>query len=178
LAITKESKQKLVAQYQEQIEQSQGLIMASCIGLTVKEFQELRARLRESGGSLSIVKNTLAKIAFENAGIHISEEMWTGPTAIGFAGDDVPAVAKALVDLSRSTKVVQIKGAFVDGVEYTADQVKQLADLPTLPVLQAQFLSLLQTPATRIAGSLAGSIRQVVNVVNAYSEKSDAAEAA
>ncbi|MCK5633947.1 MAG: hypothetical protein KAI06_02625, partial [Anaerolineales bacterium] len=79
--------------------------------------------------------------------------------------------AKAIVDLAKETKVFQVKGAVIDGEFFDSARVKSLAALPPMPVIQAQLLSLIQAPASQIAGVLASSVRQVVSVVKAYSEK-------
>lgn len=170
MAITKERKQELVAQYRELVEKYPSLILASTSGLTVKQLEGLRAQVREAGGEFRIVKNTLINVVFDEAGIKLPEGTLIGPTAIGFSSDGVVSVAKALVDLAKETKVVELKPSIIDGAVYTKTQVQQLADLPPMPVVQAKLLSVLQAPATKLAGVLSGSVRQVVNVVKAYSE--------
>jgi large subunit ribosomal protein L10 len=79
-------------------------------------------------------------------------------------------VAKAIVDLARELGTVNLKGGYVDKVLYDAAQIERLADLPPLPVLRSQLLSLIQTPASRVALSLASSVRQIVNVTKAYAD--------
>jgi large subunit ribosomal protein L10 len=98
-----------------------------------------------------------------------------GPTAIGFASEDILGVAKAIVDLARDVEFVDVKGAVIDGVIYDNSQVRQMADLPPLPMVQAQLLSVIQAPARQLAGVLTGSARQLVNVLQAYSETEPAA---
>lgn len=170
MAITKERKQELVAQYRELVEKYPSLILASTTGLTVKQLEGLRTQVREAGGEFRIVKNTLISLVFDESGIELPEGTLIGPTAIGFSSEGVVSVAKALVELAKDTKVVELKPSIIDGALYTASQVQRLADLPPLPVVQAQLLSVLQAPATKMAAVLSSSVRQVVNVVKAYSE--------
>jgi large subunit ribosomal protein L10 len=144
--------------------------MTTYSGVPVKELENLRRNIREVGGKFHIVKNTLMSRAFEDAGLEIPAEMLLGTTAVGFATDDVPAVAKAIVDLARELGTVNLKGGYVDKVLYDAAQIERLADLPPLPVLRSQLLSLIQTPASRVALSLASSVRQIVNVTKAYAD--------
>ena len=176
MAISKERKTQLVEQYTELIKKSSGMVMTSYSGLTVKEMEALRSKIREVGAEFYVVKNTLAEVAFKKAGLTLPESEFVGSTAIGFTSDDLPGLAKAIVDTAKESEAVKVKGGILDGVLYSEQQVKQLAELPTLPVLQSQLIGLIQTPATRIAGAISGSIRQVVNVINAYSE-SEAASA-
>ncbi|MGD8603696.1 MAG: 50S ribosomal protein L10 [Anaerolineales bacterium] len=170
MAITKERKDELVAQYRELVEKYPSLILASTSGLTVKQLEGLRTQVREAGGEFRIVKNTLIKLVFDEAGIDLPEGTLIGPTAIGFSSEGVVSVTKAIVDLAKETKVVELKPSIVDGAVYQQAQLQKLADLPPMPVVQSQLLSVLQAPATKMAGVLASSVRQVVNVVKAYSE--------
>ncbi|MBN1267074.1 MAG: 50S ribosomal protein L10 [Anaerolineales bacterium] len=175
MAIKREKKNELLDLYKEQISTSSAFFMVSYSGITVKHLETLRHTIRELGGTLYVVKNTLAAIALKDSGIELPASYLLGTTMIGFAYDDIPGVAKALSGIANELDSITIKGGYFEGQVYSPQQVRMLADLPPLPVLQAQFLGLLQTPATRIAGALAGSIRQVVNVFNAYSEKEAAA---
>ena len=175
LAITREQKEKLVAQYKDILNRNTALIFTEYSGLSVKDFEELRGRIREIGGEFYVVKNTLAKRAIEDIGLPQLEGGLDGPTAIGVTDEDVTGLAKAIVDLTRATKVVQVKGAVIDGEIFDSARVKILAALPPMPVIQAQLLSVLQAPASQIARALSGSVRQVVSVVKAYSEKEAAA---
>ena len=175
LAITREQKEKLVALYKDILNRNTALIFTEYSGLSVKELEELRGRIREVGGEFYVIKNTLAKRAIEEIGLPQLVGGLDGPTAIGVTDDDVTGLAKAIVDLEKETKVFQVKGAVIDGVIFESARVKSLAALPSMPVIQAQLLSMLQTPASQIAGVLTGSVRQVVSVVKAYSEKETAA---
>jgi large subunit ribosomal protein L10 len=170
LAITREKKEELVKEYQEIIERSRGLIMTGYTGLTVRDTEELRNKIREVGGEFHIVKNSLVELALEQAGVPVPEGSLEGTTAIGFADQDIPTVAKAMVDLAKDKKVLQIKAGIIEGNVYEPGRIEHLADLPPLPVVQAQLLGLLQAPSGRVVNALADSMRRLVNVVKAYSE--------
>lgn len=177
MAISKKQKQELVSLYQELVRKSSGMVLASYSGMRVSELEGLRRKLRESGAEFRIVKNTLMELALQQAGLPVPKDSFIGTTAVGFASEDVLAMAKAIVDLSRTSEAIKVKGAVVDGVAYGTQQVQMLADLPPMPVLRALLLGVISAPATRVAGALAGSVRQVVNVVKAYSEKAPAGAA-
>lgn len=176
MAITREKKEELVAEYREIIERSRGLIMTGYRGLTVRDTEELRNKMREVGGEFHIVKNSLVELAMEQAGVPIPDGSLEGTTAIGFADQDIPTVAKAIVDLAKERDVLQIKVGIIEGNIYQPARIEKLADLPPLPVVRGQLLGLLQAPGGRVVNSLASSVRQIVNVVKAYSE-TEAAEA-
>lgn len=171
LAITKSRKQELVTEYSELVGKSKAIFLTEYIGLNMKGMDTVRGRVRQAKGEFHVAKNTLAEIALKGAGLPVPGGTLTGSTAVGFAFEDVPAVAKAIVDFSRESEFVKLKGGLLGQQLLSPDQVKALASLPPLPVVRAQFLGLLSAPASRMAGVVAGSVRQVVNVVKAYSEK-------
>ncbi len=170
LAITKEKKNELVEQYTELLKKSAGVVLTENLGLSVPEIQDLRNRIREAEGAYHVTKNSLTKLALQNVGYAVPEETLLGSTVIGFAFESMPGVAKTIVDFATQNDRLRVKGGLLGDTFLSDVEVKALAALPPLPVLQAQLLGLISTPATRIAGALAGSIRQVVNVLNAYSE--------
>lgn len=170
MAISRERKEELVDEYRELLERSAGIIISSHSGLTVKDTEDLRARIREVGGEFHIVKNSLMKLAMDAAGVPIPDGSLEGTTAVGFADEDIPGVAKAIVDLAKDGEVVNVKAGIVRGAVYDGRQISRLAELPPLNVLQAQLLGLLETPASQVAGVLQSSVRQVLNVMKAYSE--------
>jgi large subunit ribosomal protein L10 len=174
LAISKARKEELLVEYNNLLGNSHALILASYSGVPVKDLESLRRKIREVGGEFHIVKNTLIQRAFEEKGYGFPDEMLNGTTAIGFATDDVPSVAKAVLDVSRESGTMEIKGGMIEQTIYDSTQIIRLAELPPLPVLRAQLMSQIQSPGTRIASALANSVRQIINVTKAYSESSAA----
>lgn len=171
MAITKKRKDELLAQYQELVRGSRGMVLTTFAGLSVKDLEGLRRKIRELGGDFHVVKNSLIRLAFRESGLAEPEGARTGTTAVGFGSEDLPLIAKAILDVAREGGAIQLKGAWIEGTVYSARQVEQLAELPPLPVMRARLLGVLQAPAGRLAGVLAGSVRQVVQVVKAYSQK-------
>jgi len=172
LAKSKQQKQELVDQYSEWIEKSNAIVLTRYIGLSVPELEQLRRDIREAGGEFHVVKNTLAKLAFEKAGLEIELEHFLGDTAIGFAFDDAPSVAKAIVNYADDTDFVQLKVGYLGDKLVNAAEIVALAKVPPLPVVRAQLLSSLLAPATKLSQILAEPGRQVAGVLKAYSEAS------
>ncbi len=177
MAISKERKQQLVGEYQRLLEGSQGLVLTSHRGLTMKDLESLRRRLREIGGEFHIVKNTLLDRAAKQVGVELPQETLRGTTAIGFAREEVPPVVKAIVELGRESEALWLKAGIIEGELFSAAQMEQLADLPPLAVLQARLLGVLSAPGGRVAAALAGAVRQVATVLKAHSESEAAAAA-
>lgn len=178
MALSREKKEELVEEYLQLVRESRGLIMTAYSGLKVREAEELRGRIRQAGGEFHVVKNSLLKLALEGAELPIPDGVLEGTTAIGFADADIPAVAKAIAELAKETEVLQLKASIVEGKVYEPAQIQKLAELPALPVVQAQLLGLLLAPGGRVASALAGSVRQMLNVVKAYSESEGSTAAA
>ena len=179
MAISKEHKKELVAEYQAWFDKSQAIIMTQYIGLTMKDMDALRKKVREAGGEFHILKNSLCKIALENANLPVIEEHFEATTAAGFAFEDAPAMAKALTDFSKEVGFLKVKGGYLDNQPVSAADIKALAELPPLPVMRAQILSTIMAPASQLVRLLAEPARQVASVLQAYADADqDASEAA
>jgi large subunit ribosomal protein L10 len=178
LAITREKKEDIIDGYVEQLKDCEAVIITGYRGLKVSELQQLRARIREADGSFAVVKNTLARRALAEVGWPDLDEMLTGPVGIGFCGHNVAGVAKAVTDFAKKNELITIRGGLMGARVINEDAVKSLANLPSIEVLRAQLLGLINAPAGRLVGVVAGGVRQLVNVVNAYAEKDKDAETA
>lgn len=170
MALSKERKEALVAQYESWLKESRAVFLTEYSGLDMPAIDELRTRVREAGGEFHIIKNRLGKLAFEAAGYEVPEDYLLGSTAVGIAFDDPPAVAKALAEFGEQNEAIKIKGGFLAGDHLRLDQVVRLATLPPLPVVRAQFLALLKAPATQLSRLLAEPGRRVAQVLKAYSD--------
>jgi large subunit ribosomal protein L10 len=171
LAITKQRKEELVSQYVEWINRSQAIMMTEYTGLSMKNMDLLRGKIREVGGEFHIVKNTLGKVAIEQLGLRLPEDLLVGSTAAAFAFEDAPAVAKVLTDFAKESEFVKIKAGYLEGNFISADEIKALADLPPLPVMRAQLLGVLVAPASKLVRTLAEPARQLAAVLQAYADK-------
>lgn len=170
MAVSKERKKEIVATYQDWLGNSQAVFLAEYIGLTVKDIDALRDKVREVGGEFHIIKNTLGKIAFEEAGYEVPQDYFLGSTAAGFAFEDAPAMAKAMADFSKSVDFLKIKGGYIETNILSADEINALAELPPLPIVQAQLLGTLLAPANKMVRTLAEPARLVASVFQAFAD--------
>lgn len=178
MAISKERKNELIAQYDQWMKNSRAMFLAEYTGLGMKDIDVLRGKIREVGGEFHIVKNTLGIRAFEQAGMEIPENFFTGSTAIVFAFEDAPATAKAVMEYIRTTEFLKVKGGFLGKNQIDANAVKSLADMPPLPVVRAQLLGTILAPASKLVRTLVEPGRQIAAVVKAFSESESANAAA
>lgn len=178
MAISKERKTELVADYVDKMNRSQGIILTDYRGLTVAHMTDLRRRLREVDGSFQVVKNTLFRRALKEADIPVPEENLQGPMAAGFCLKDPPPVAKVLVDFAKETQILEIQGAFLGARYIGKDAVKDLADLPPREVLLALLVGSVQGPMSSLASTITAPLRELVQVLQARSEQGQEQEAA
>ena len=174
MAVSKQRKDEILKNYKEWLNKSKAIILAEYTGLSVKDLDQLRQKMRDNGGEFHIVKNTLGKILVQEAGYPVDEKMFTGSTGIGFAFEDAPGLAKAISEFANSSEFIKIKGGYLSSRLMSASQVKALADMPPLPVVRAQLLGVLNAPASKLARVLAEPGRQIAAVIKAYTEKDSA----
>ena len=170
MAITKERKNELITRYTEWVKQSKALVLTQYIGLTMKDIDALRAKVRENGGEFHIIKNTLAKLAFEQAGLPVQQAQFEGSTAVIFAFTDAPATVKTVTEFAKSSEFLKIKGGSLEKQALTPEGVKALADLPPLPVVRGQLLGMLLAPASKLVRTLAEPGRMIAAVIKAHTE--------
>lgn len=167
MAITKKRKRELVESYAELLSRSHGVILTDNLGLNVAEMTELRRQISEAGGECHVTKNRLTHLALSKAGLPEMDKILIGPTLTSFAVEDLPQVAKVIVNFAKDNDLLTIKGGLMDQQVLDREEVKVLAELPPLPVQRSQLLGLINTPATSIAGALSGGIRQVLTILKA-----------
>jgi large subunit ribosomal protein L10 len=169
----KEDKERVVADLTEKLRSAETLFVADYRGLTMPQIDSLRGKLIENGARLSVVKNTLTRRAAEAAGADALLTLLEGPSAIAFieADGDMVAVAKALADSARETKVLEIRGGVMQGREISASDVEELAKLPPLDVLRGQVLGAIVAPLSSIAALLNAPLQSLYGLIDARIEQ-------
>jgi large subunit ribosomal protein L10 len=169
----KEDKERVVADLTERLRQAETLFVADYRGLTMPQIDALRGRLLENGARLSVVKNTLTRRAAEAAGAEALLALLEGPTAIAFieAEGDMVAVAKALADAARETRVLEIRGGVMQGREIPASAVEDLAKLPPLDILRGQVLAAVIAPLSTFAALVRAPLQNLHGLIDARIEQ-------
>ena len=126
--------------------------------------------MRDAGAVFRVTKNTLAKIALAETPYAPLEPLFTGPTAIAYSADPV-AAPKAAVGFARRNEKLAIIGGALPGNLLTPEQVRALAELPSLDELRARLVGLLTTPAARLVGVLQAPGAQLARVLAAHAEQ-------
>jgi large subunit ribosomal protein L10 len=162
-------KEKIVAELTERLKGSETLIVADYRGLSVKEIDDLRTKLLEQGATFTVVKNSLTRRAAEAAGADALLALLDGPSAIAFleSEGDAVAVAKALADSARTTKILAIRGGIMQGRAITAEDVEELAKLPPIDVLRGQVLGAVTAPLYAIVGLFTAPLQDLHGLIQA-----------
>ena len=166
-------KEKIVAELTERLRDSETMIVADYRGLSVKEIDELRTKLLEQGASFTVVKNSLTRRAAEAAGADALLTLLDGPTAIAFldTGGDAVAVAKALADSTKTTRVLAVRGGVMQGRAISAEDVEELAKLPPADVLRGQVLGAISAPLYAIVGLFTAPLQDLYGLIEARIEE-------
>jgi len=169
----KEDKERVVAQLTEKLRTSDTLIVADYRGLTMPQIDSLRGKLIEQGATFTVVKNTLTRRAAEAAGADALLALLEGPSAIAFveADGDPVAVAKALADSARETRVLEIRGGVLSGRSISGADVEELAKLPPVEVLRGQVLGAIIAPLNAILGLVNAPLQNLYGLIDARIEQ-------
>ena len=160
----------MTAHYEKWLSDSQAVYVLDYTKMTMKEVDAFRAKARENGSEIHLVKNTLFTNALISQGYPVPD-IFEGTSLVGFAYNDPPALAKTFTDFIKGSETRRIKGGFLGKEVITDAQVKALAALPSLPVMRATLLGVLQAPASMLVRTLAEPARSLAAVLKAYSEK-------
>lgn len=163
-------KQDFVAELEGVCRDSDAVVFTHYHGLTVAQVTELRRGLRAYGAEFKVVKNTLFKIAANNAKVQITDDMVTGPVAIAYSADPV-AAAKGVVEFAKKNDSLKIIGAVVNSQLLSPKDIDKLSKLPSLDELRGKIIGLIQAPATKIAAVLQAPAGGLARVVGAYGAK-------
>jgi large subunit ribosomal protein L10 len=169
----KAEKERIVEELTERLKSTPTLFVADYRGLSVTEIDELRTKVLAHGARFTVVKNTLTKRAAEAAGTDALLALLDGPTAIAFLesdGDPV-AVAKALVDAARDTRVLEVRGGLLEGRPVEASDIESLAKLPPFDVLRSQVLGAITAPLTAIVGLFTAPLQDLYGLIDARIEQ-------
>jgi large subunit ribosomal protein L10 len=169
----RDDKERVVAELTERLRATDTLIVADYRGLTMPQIDALRGKLLEQGARFSVVKTPLTRRAAEAAGADQLLALLEGPSAIAFVESegDPAAVAKALADSARDTKVLEIRGGIMQGRTISSADVEELAKLPPLDVLRGQVLAAVIAPLTSLLALANAPLQNLLGLIDARVEQ-------
>ncbi|MBE3599043.1 MAG: 50S ribosomal protein L10 [Limnochordaceae bacterium] len=161
----------------QRLQRSQAVFLTDFRGLNVAAMTRLRRRLRESQAEYLVAKNTLIRRAAGDLAKDGLEPLLQGPTGICFAYGDPVAVAKALAEFARESRILAIKGGVLQGRVLSSADVETLAQLPPRDVLLAQALGMMKAPMSGLVAALSGVMRKLVVALEEIRKQKEAAGA-
>ena len=151
--ISKEKKQVYIKEMATRFDKSEAVIVTHYQGLTVKQLDELRKKMRQHGIQFKITKNKITRLALEKTRCKELSKLFTGPTAVALSSDAITS-AKILTNFSRENSNLKILGGIMGGDILDVAGVLNVATLPSLEEARAKIAGILRSPAQKIASIL------------------------
>tara|TARA_B100000530_G_scaffold273168_1_gene185879 strand:+ start:313 stop:834 length:522 start_codon:yes stop_codon:yes gene_type:complete len=164
-------KQAIVAEVNETANKALSAVMADYRGVSVDEMTSLRQQARDAGVHVKVIRNTLAKRAFEGTEFECLNEALLGPNILAFSIEDPGACARVFKDFAKDNESFEIKALSVGGKMLPPEQIDVLAKLPSREQALAMLLSVMQAPITKLARTLNDVPGRVTRVVAAVRDQ-------
>lgn len=171
-------KQAIVAEVNETASQALSAVMADYRGVTVEDMTALRKQARDAGVQVRVIRNTLARRAFEGTEYECMTEVLLGPNILAFSLEDPGAGARIFKDFAKENDKFEIKALSVGGKLLPAEQIDALAKLPTREEALAMLMAVMQAPVTKLVRTLndvPGKVTRVVAAVRDQKQEEAAA---
>ncbi len=175
MALRLEDKKALVAEVNEVAATALSAIAAEYRGMTVAQLTALRAKARDEGVYVRVVKNTLARRAVGGTEFECLSDSLKGPIILAFSKEDPGAAARLIKDFAKDCEKLVTQAVAIGGAVYPASDLERLAKLPTLDQARAQLLGLLQAPAGKFVRTIAEPQAKFVRLLAAYRDHQQAA---
>lgn len=173
-SVDRSEKEAVVADRHRTFEDATLLVITQQSGLSVAEVSELRRQIRAAGAVYKVTKNRLIKRALEGTQFQALQPLFAGPTAIAYSDDPV-AAAKVCIEFAKKNAKLTVVGGALGEEQLDTEQIKYLAQLPSLDELRARLIGVLQAPATKLAGVTQAPAAQLARVFGAFGSREDAA---
>lgn len=171
MAIGLERKKAIVAEVNETANKALSAVMADYRGVSVDDMTELRNQAREAGVLVRVIRNTLAKRAFEGTAYECFNELLLGPNIVAFSFEDPSAGARVFKDFARGNRHFEIKALSIGGKLLAASQIDVLAKLPSKDQAISILMSVMLAPATKLVQTLNDIPARVTRAVAAVRDQ-------
>lgn len=176
MALNLEQKKSIVAEVAEIAAQAHSAIAAEYNGLTSTQMTELRAKARDGGVYLRVVKNTLARRAIKGTDLECMQEGLVGPMLLAFSMEDPGAAARVIKDFVKANQALQVKVVAMGGQMFGPEDLERLASMPTKEQAISMLMALMKAPVEKLARTINEVPGKLVRTVAAIrDQKQDAA---
>lgn len=162
---------EILAELKDKLSRAKAIYFTDYLGLDVSSITDLRSQFFNADVEFTVAKNTLLKIAAKENNIKGIDEFLTGPTAIAISYNEPSSPAKVIMAFSKKHDKPNVKGILFEGNVLSGDEFKRIANLPSKPELLSQLVSMLQSPLTKLVGTLSAPMMNTVNVLNNLKEQ-------
>ena len=160
-----------VNEFSAKLQDKKNIILTNYSGLSVNDMDQLRDQLRDKGVDYKVIKNTLFKRALKEKGYQEVDDYLKGPIAVAFTGSDLSEAAKIFKNFKKDHENFNYTLGIMDNVVYGENNIKRIADIPSKEVLISQIMSLLNSPATKLAIIANQVTASLARAIKAVSEK-------
>jgi large subunit ribosomal protein L10 len=175
--LTRAQKEEAVGELREKLSRATSVFVADYRGLSVRQIDQLRGKLREAGPyEYRVAKNSLLRRATAESPAADLAACFDGPTAVALSFGDPVRLAKLLVDYAKEHERITLKGGFMDGKPLAPAEIATIATLPSLDELRGRLVGLVQAPAQKLVGLLAAPGGQLARLIGARRAKLAEAE--
>jgi large subunit ribosomal protein L10 len=174
MALGLADKQAIVAEVNEAASNALSAVVSDYRGLTVDQMTQMRAKARESGVYLRVVRNTLAKRAIEGTEYECLSEALVGPTMFAFSTEDPGSAARLLKDYSREFDALEVKALSIGGQLLAASDLDRVAALPTRDQAISLLMSVMQAPVVKLARTMNEVPGKLVRTIAAVRDQKQA----
>lgn len=175
MALNLEDKKAIVAEVSEVANHALSAVAAEYRGLTVSAMNELRSKARTSNVYLRVIRNTLARRAFEGTKFACMDKALVGPLVLALSREEPGAAARLIKDFAKANNKLVVKALSVDGQLLGAESLEAVAKLPTRLEAISMLMSAMQAPVAKLARTLAEPHAKFVRVVAAVRDKKEQA---
>ena len=174
VALSKSEKERIVGEVKEVASNASSLVISDARGLKDSELSEVRQKATQSGIHIQIIKNSLAKLAFEGTDFGCSDEVLVGPSLFAFSFEEPGAAAKLLKTYAKNFDNLDIKALVVEGQLLDGGQIDILASLPSKDEAYGLIANVLQAPVGKFATLLNEVPSKLARVLSAVHDKKQA----
>ena len=175
--MSKPVKEMMIRDFESRIEGQDNALLISVRGVSSNDTNTIRQTLAKQDIRVTVIRNNLARKAFEGTGLEALASLLTGPNALVYGAETVVDVARAIVDLTKKYPDVELKGAVLDGQVFEGDEgVKRLSKFPTRDEAIAEAVTLVLSPGRNLMGSIKGPGGRLASIIKSIEEKLEKGE--
>ncbi len=171
----KKVKELMTREMKEVFSQNKGFVFSSLENIKAPKMDAFRKKMRRAGFQYLVIKNRLAKIALEDAGMEeisgVVEEQKT--IGIGVIKEDPVQLAKIMMEFAKEAKGFKVSSGYLEGRVLKPERIKELSELPGREQLISMVMSMMNAPITGFVGVLSAALRNLLYAVNAIKEKKE-----